>query len=104
MAHKNSDLQRINELIEIMKENDLVEVEIKHRDDKISLKRYQPQSALGGVVPIVGPNIAAVPSSGAVQTPSEEAPTGEQKQENDLVVYVYNDLPYYWGHSHQKLQ
>jgi acetyl-CoA carboxylase biotin carboxyl carrier protein len=86
MAHKNSDLQRINELIEIMKENDLVEVEIKHGDDKISLKRFQPQSAPGGVVPVVGPNTAAVPSSGAVQTPSAEAPAGEQKQENDLVV------------------
>jgi len=46
MAQKNSDLQKINELIEIMKENDLVEVEIKHGDDKIFLKRRQPQQPL----------------------------------------------------------
>jgi acetyl-CoA carboxylase biotin carboxyl carrier protein len=39
MAQKDSDLQRIEELIEIMKDNDLVEVEIKHGDDKIFLKR-----------------------------------------------------------------
>jgi acetyl-CoA carboxylase biotin carboxyl carrier protein len=39
MAQKDSDLQRIEELIEIMKQNDLIEVEIKHGDDKIFLKR-----------------------------------------------------------------
>jgi acetyl-CoA carboxylase biotin carboxyl carrier protein len=39
MVQKDSDLQRIEELIEIMKQNDLVEVEIKHGDDKIFLKR-----------------------------------------------------------------
>jgi acetyl-CoA carboxylase biotin carboxyl carrier protein len=39
MAQKDNDLQKINELIEIMKQNDLVEVEIKHGDDKIFLKR-----------------------------------------------------------------
>ena len=43
MAHKDADLRKIKDLIEIMKENDLVEVEIKHGDDQISLKRSQPQ-------------------------------------------------------------
>jgi len=44
MAQKNSDLRKINELIEIMKANDLVEIEIKHGDDKIFLKRRQGQT------------------------------------------------------------
>ncbi len=39
MAHKNSDLQKIKELLKIMKDNDLVELELKHGDDKIMLKR-----------------------------------------------------------------
>ena len=45
MTQKNrdSDFQRIKKLIEIMKENELMEVEIKHGDDKILLKRSQPQ-------------------------------------------------------------
>ena len=43
MAQKDSDLQKIKELIEIMKKNGLVEVEVKHGDDKIPLKRSQPQ-------------------------------------------------------------
>ena len=43
MAEKDSDLQKIEKLIEIMKRNGLVEVEIKHGDDKIFLKRGQAQ-------------------------------------------------------------
>ena len=49
MSQKDNDLQKIKELIEIMKQNGLVEIEIKHGDDKICLKRSQPQSAFGGV-------------------------------------------------------
>ena len=74
MAQKNSDLQKITELIEIMKENDLVEVEIKHGDDKFSLKRRQPQQP-------------AVPAgANAAQASPAEAPAADQKQQDNLVV------------------
>ena len=87
MTQKNSDLQKINELIEIMKENDLVEVEIKHGDDKIFLKRHQPQQLAVTAAPTVGPNISAVPAgTDAAQTSPAEAPISDQKQEYDLVV------------------
>jgi acetyl-CoA carboxylase biotin carboxyl carrier protein len=62
MAQKDSDLQKISELIEIMKENDLIEVEIKHGDDRIFLKRSQPHPSLGRTVttvPVVGPGMSA---------------------------------------------
>ena len=49
MADKDADLRKIKELIKIMKENDLVEVEIKHGDDQISLKRSQPQQIVNQV-------------------------------------------------------
>ena len=49
MAHKDADLRKIKELIEIMKANELVEVEIKHGDDKIFLKRSQPQQVVNQV-------------------------------------------------------
>ena len=59
MPEKDADLQKISQLIEIMRQNDLLEVEIKHGEDRIFLKRYQPQSATipGGVtvMPMVGP-------------------------------------------------
>jgi acetyl-CoA carboxylase biotin carboxyl carrier protein len=38
----DSDFERIEKIIEIMKANDLVEVEIMHGDDKILLKRSSP--------------------------------------------------------------
>jgi acetyl-CoA carboxylase biotin carboxyl carrier protein len=74
MAQKNSDLQKINELIEIMKVNDLVEVEIKHGDDKISLKRRQSQQP---VVPA---------GTDATQISAPEAAAPDQVQKDNLVV------------------
>ncbi len=43
MAQKDIDLKKIKELIEIMKQNGLEELEIRQDDDKIYLKRSQPQ-------------------------------------------------------------
>ena len=65
MAEKDTDLQKIKELIEIMKENELLEVEIKHGDDKIFLKRSQPQPSVGGAVsaiPTMRPEPGATPA------------------------------------------
>ncbi len=53
MAQKDTDLQKIKEIIEIMERNGLIEVEIKHGDDKIFLKRHVPQQPVpAGTVPI----------------------------------------------------
>ena len=62
MADKDTDLKKIKEIIEIMKENELLEVEIKHGDDKIFLKRSQPHSSVGGVLSAV-PAIRPEPGS-----------------------------------------
>ena len=40
--NKDADLNKIKELIEIMKENDLIEVEIIDGENKICLKRPSP--------------------------------------------------------------
>jgi len=80
MARENSDLQKIKELIEIMKENDLVEVEIKHDDDKIFLKRAQPPAVTA--VPIVGSNIPVAPEA---QTLGPEAAASAAQEQEELV-------------------
>lgn len=68
MAKEDADLQKIKEIIEIMQENELVEVEIKHGDDKIFLKRASPQQPALAAVPVVTPNIqAALSAAGAPQ-------------------------------------
>jgi len=59
MAENDTDLKKIKELIEIMKENELLEVEIKHGDNKIFLKRSQPHPSVGGSlssVPVIRPD------------------------------------------------
>ena len=62
MSENDNDLKRIQEIIEIMKENDLAEVEISHGDDKIHLKRSNALQAMTAV-PIHQPTIAAEPAA-----------------------------------------
>lgn len=89
MAQKDSDLQKIKELIEIMKRNGLVEVEIKHGDDKIFLKRSQPQPALGGTVtavPMIEPSVSATPARpNETQTSAAEVPPSDKQPQEGLV-------------------
>jgi acetyl-CoA carboxylase biotin carboxyl carrier protein len=64
MADKDTDLKKIKEIIKIMKENELLEVEIKHGDDKIFLKRSSPHPSVVGipsVVPAIRPESGAPP-------------------------------------------
>ncbi len=89
--NKDSDLQKIKELIEIMKRNELVEVEISHGDDKIFLKRSQPQPAVGmsgAVVPIAGhdiSNASAGPNAGQTSVSPELLSVSKPQLEEDLV-------------------
>jgi len=89
MAPKDTDLQKIKELIEIMERNGLVEVEIKHGDDKIFLKRYVPQPAVGGISAGTGmtkPAAGATPAgAGVMEAPAAETPPSVQAKEEELV-------------------
>jgi len=84
MTEKDTDLKKIRELIEIMKESGLVEIEIRHDDDKIFLKRSgQPQPAFGetmAAMPMMRPESGAVPeSTEALSQPSAPLPVpGEE--------------------------
>ena len=89
--NKDSDLQKIKELIEIMKRNELVEVEISHGDDKIFLKRSQPKSAVGmsgPVVPTAGRDISNASAGTNVEqisVPPELLSVSKPQLEEDLV-------------------
>jgi len=80
MAEKDTDLQKIKELIEIMKDNDLLEIEIKHGDDKIFLKRSGPVT----IVP-ESPKAGGVPAAPAA-TEALSQPSAPQKQEELLEI------------------
>lgn len=87
MAEKDTDLKKIKKLIEIMKQNELVEVEIKHGDDKIFLKRSQPQSPQVGItaVPMIGSvesGVTPVGAGGTEQTEALGGPSAPQSAED----------------------
>ncbi len=58
MAEKDADVQKIKDLIKIMKENDLVKIDIKHGDDRISLRRAEPPQP----TTVASPIIASLPT------------------------------------------
>ncbi len=67
MSQEDKDLQKIEELLKVMKANDLVEVELKHGEDKILLKRFQPQ-------PIITPAMSSIPLAAQPLTAFSNAP------------------------------
>ena len=72
--HKHDDLDRIRDILEVMKANDLEEVEIKHGDDKILLKRFGRQGSFGVVpVPSTAMGQGTVPAGEAAQGIGGEA-------------------------------
>ena len=88
MAQKDNDLQKIKELIEIMKDNELVEIEITHGDDKILLKRSQAQRPTETSVLKIVPSISAVPAGPEAAEPPEpgaEPSAAEPQPAEDLV-------------------
>lgn len=90
MAQKNSDVKKIKELIAIMKENNLVEIEIKHGDDKIFLKRSDgsaPKAQIASV-PMMGAAIPATGAAGVEVQPTaldEEVRQGAEQDGEELV-------------------
>ncbi|MFH1614141.1 MAG: acetyl-CoA carboxylase biotin carboxyl carrier protein [Planctomycetota bacterium] len=82
--NKETNLDKVRELIEIMVANDLVEVEIVDGNNKILLKRPQIQQAPAiSTIPIV-----TSPVSGAVPLPAsaaQESPALRQDKDEELV-------------------
>ena len=91
MAQAQSDLETIKELITIMKDNDLVEVNIEHGEDKLRLRRAEPAQA---------PNLTALPLMGAdvsaglqMRTDPSCAPVQEDsKNQDDGLIEITSPL------------
>jgi len=79
MPEKDADVQKIKELIKIMKDNDLVKIDVQHGDTRISLQRAEPQA------PAATPILTAFPGAAThVPSPMPQAgaapgrPAGEE--------------------------
>lgn len=84
MAEKDNDLNKIKKLIEIMKENNLVEIEIKHDDDKIFLKRAQTQQPAIGI-PMMSPESVVTAGSKNIETANQLSTSQPVSSQEDLV-------------------
>jgi acetyl-CoA carboxylase biotin carboxyl carrier protein len=77
---KDTDIKKIKELVEMMVANDLVEMEIIDGDNKILLKRPQPQQAAVAPVQMIAsamPPAYTMPVAQAPATPQAAAPEAQ---------------------------
>ena len=74
MPDKDVDVQKIKDLIQIMKENDLVKIDIQHGDDRISLQRAEPPQ------PIAAGHILTTLPGALMPGTAAQAPTGQTAQ------------------------
>ena len=79
---RKTDLKKVKELIELMKANDLVELEIADGENKILLKRPQPAAPTVTHIPMMPPAMPAPVASAAPQA------TPEQDQDDGLVDII----------------
>lgn len=70
---RKTDLKKVKELIELMKANDLVELEIADGENKILLKRPQPAAPIVTHVPMMPPAMSIPVAADAPAAASEEA-------------------------------
>jgi acetyl-CoA carboxylase biotin carboxyl carrier protein len=73
MAHKDNDIDKLRELIKLMKENSLAEIEISHGGDKVYIKRAE-LTAAAPAVPIMAPAVPTSPNAPPAAAPAAPAP------------------------------
>ncbi len=83
------ELEKIKELIEMMKANDLNELEIVDGQTRVMLKRGAGEQAMPQVVAM--PSVVSAPVAGLGMVPAEQVTEGggpSEKQEDDAVEIV----------------
>jgi acetyl-CoA carboxylase biotin carboxyl carrier protein len=91
MAAKDPDLKKIQDLIKVMKKNKLVELEIKHGDDKIFLKRAQQNDSAPSVTAV--PMIThSVPVANTPAEPAQQIPVETETQESEDLVEITSPI------------
>jgi len=84
-ATKNSDLDKIKRLVEIMEQKELVELEIKHGDDKIVLKRCPAQPPAAPTAGRAPAQYGTAPAARDVTETAAKMPTVKPQEEQNLI-------------------
>ena len=83
MAQWDDQLGKLKQIIEIMKEHNLVEVQVKQGDSEISVKKGQAGQPHISAIPIIGTSVpAAMPGISPAAGAAGQAQAPEAKQEN----------------------
>ena len=100
MPEKDPDIQKIKELIKIMKDNELVNIEIQHGEDRIALARAHPQPPvaaaghiLGAVPGMIAPGAAADAQAGAAASKAAAAAAEGTVQIKSPIVGTFYEAP-----------
>lgn len=85
MADKPDELKKVRELIGLMKENDLIEIEISDGDKKIHLKRPQQQAGQMVSSPLLPVTPAAPAAPATASEPQKPKPETAGQEEAGLL-------------------
>jgi acetyl-CoA carboxylase biotin carboxyl carrier protein len=78
MAQWDEQIAKLKQIIEIMKDHNLVEVQMKQGDDEIAVKKGQAAGSHIGAIPIIGTGMPTV-MSGAAAPAVPQAPAAQQE-------------------------
>ncbi|MBN1508950.1 MAG: acetyl-CoA carboxylase biotin carboxyl carrier protein [Sedimentisphaerales bacterium] len=92
MPDKDADVQKIKELIQIMKENDLVKIDIQHGDDRISLQRAEPPQPIAAT-PILAALPGAMPQGPVSPAAGPKTATEETVEIKSPIVGTFYEAP-----------
>ena len=93
MAEKNQiDLQKVKELIDLMVANNLVEVEISDNENKILLKRPQPDKRIITHLPATHVPPAPMPAVEPTTTQDKTEGPAKQQQEDENLVEITSPI------------
>ena len=90
MSNDTFDLKRVKQLVELMKANDLTDIEIKQGDGHVILRRGAQQAVTCGV-PVALPTqaVAVVPPVAAASAPIAEGPANTTVIKSPMVGTFY---------------
>jgi acetyl-CoA carboxylase biotin carboxyl carrier protein len=82
------DVRKIRRLVELMTERDLTEIDLRHGDQRVRIRRGGEPASAGAARVAVSPPPAAAPSP----QPSREAPSAAAAPKEDYIVLIKSPM------------
>ena len=86
MGQWDEQVDKLKQIIEIMKEHNLVEVQMKHGEDEIAVKKGHAPGQHIGAIPIIGTGMPMSMQGAGAQVAPQEQPAAESQKENFVEI------------------